>query len=37
MELVTDRKIVEVGDKVITEGIDSAVHALVTAIDPDGE
>jgi hypothetical protein len=34
--LVTDRKIVEVGDKVITEGIDSTVHALVTAIDPDG-
>jgi hypothetical protein len=33
---VTNRKIVEVGDKVITEGIDSAVHALVTAIDPDG-
>jgi hypothetical protein len=34
--LVTDRKIVEVGDKVTTDGIDSAVHALVTAIDPDG-
>jgi hypothetical protein len=33
---VTDRKIVEVGDKVTTDGIDSAVHALVTAIDPDG-
>jgi len=34
---VTDRKIVEVGDKVTTDGIDSAVHALVTAIDPDGD
>jgi hypothetical protein len=34
--LVTDRKIVEVGDKVTTGGIDSADHALVTAIDPDG-
>jgi hypothetical protein len=33
--VVTDRKIVEVGDKVTTDGIDSAVHALVTAIDPD--
>jgi hypothetical protein len=33
---VTNRKIVEVGDKVTTDGIDSAVHALVTAIDPDG-
>jgi hypothetical protein len=33
---VTDRKIVEVGDKVTTDGINSAVHALVTAIDPDG-
>jgi hypothetical protein len=34
--LVADRKIVEVGDKVTTEGIGSTVHALVTAIDPDG-
>jgi hypothetical protein len=34
---VTDRKIVEVGDKVtVGEEITSAVHALVTAIDPDG-
>jgi hypothetical protein len=33
----TGRKIVEVGDKVTTDGIDSAVHALVTAIDPDGD
>jgi hypothetical protein len=33
----TDRKIVEVGDKVTTGSIDSAVHALVTAIDPDGD
>jgi hypothetical protein len=35
---VTDRKIVEVGDKVtVGEEITSAVHALVTAIDPDGD
>jgi hypothetical protein len=33
---VNDRKIVEVGDKVTTDGIDSAVHALVTAIDTSG-
>ena len=36
--LVTDRKIVEVGDKVtVTTDISSTVHALVTAIDPDGD
>ena len=35
--LATDRKIVEVGDKVtVGEEITSTVHALVTAIDPDG-
>ena len=36
--LVTDRKIVEVGDKVtVSDEITSTVHALVTAIDPDGD
>jgi hypothetical protein len=35
--LATDRKIVEVGDKVtVGNEITSSVHALVTAIDPDG-
>jgi hypothetical protein len=35
--LVADRKIVEVGDKVtVGNEITSSVHALVTAIDPDG-
>jgi hypothetical protein len=35
--LATDRKIVEVGDKVtVGDEITSSVHALVTAIDPDG-
>jgi len=33
----TDSNIVQVGDKVITTGIASAVHALVTKVNPDGD
>ena len=33
----TDQNVVKVGDKITTTGIASAVHALVTEIDPDGD
>ena len=33
----TDPNIVQVGDKVVTTGIASAVHALVTGVNPDGD
>ena len=33
----TDPNVVQVGDKITTTGIASAVHALVTKVDPDGD
>ena len=33
----TDANIVQVGDKVVTTGVASAVHALVTEVNPDGD
>ena len=33
----TDQNIVKVGDKIVTTGIASAVHALVTKVNPDGD
>jgi len=33
----TDTNIVQVGDKIISTGIDSARHALVTKVNPDGD
>jgi len=33
----TDPNIVQVGDKIVTTGIASAVHALVTKVNPDGD
>jgi len=34
---VTDRKIVEVGDKITCTGILTGIHTLVTSVDPDGD
>jgi len=33
----TDSSIVQVGDKIVTTGIASGIHALVTKVDPDGD